>query len=1036
MILPVCVKAQVYYTAIQKDARTSVATITDSRLYVDPSIISPVVKATAFDKPYSLGVWVNIDSYMTQAGAGSYTNPENSMVIMGYGGRAHCNNNGCWNLVVDKNGVPGFSGWGNKISGDKAFDGTTVPLNQWVHMMVVYNPETPSLSFYMDGALVGEKTMTAQHEWFTDETPAIYFASYGFSKYIDEVAIYNKALTATEVVSAKTYAPAVSGLLGLYHFAEVAEGTTAQYANESTQDCASSLKMTYVKSAASGTNNAWANGLAYVTDTEEAPTTTADASIARQAPDIDATVTLEQSEGGTIAITNTADGTEFSDGENAVKVGNALTITATPEDGYQLIGIYAMDTETGTTTEITGDTYVVTGNVIITARFTNETYALTILNEQNFPFTITLNGQEVTDYEHMLGGGAEYHLTVTEPEDKVFTSITINGVSQAPAEGGYYAIVLDGDATLAINGYAKPTFTVTFEQPTGGTVGATTGSGTSMVTLNSGDSVLQGTEITLTNTKNAGYIFVNYVVNGSNYSGTTYTVNENVTISAVFEEGLDYCEPTGTSDAARYVNTLNVSDDQGNSITVNPNGQTNKTFTLLDDVFVTAPGATVTLTVPSNGGDGTWQHSYFFIDYGRDGTFDVDNTINRANGDLVSFNFYNSNLTGSTGYNSKGASANYNQSVVGTLPTFTLPSDMAPGKYRVRYRLFWNNVDPCADLTSAGTETGKQCFDFYFQIPNSELDTPRTVTVTANDAALGTVAITDPATDESSIETTQARVTVKATAADGAVFINWTDADGNELSTNSTYAYDGTEDATLTANFGFAVTFSSNSDGSLAVSANGESLTSGAVVLPGTEITITATPATDKVLINLAINGEVQTVTDGTLTYTVNSATEITATFGSEQHTLHILVSGNGTLEAWTELDSNDGPAGTQYTDGAGISKDIELIVFLTPDAGEELSSFTVDDNGNVTDATQDAKDFTNENGQHISFVSYPEGDVTLSAVFTVEGSAIDSVISDADANAPAEFYNLQGVKVGASNLAPGVYVVRQGSKTYKVLVK
>ena len=1012
MILPVCVKAQVYYTAIQKDARTSVTTVTDSRLYVDPSIISPVVQTAAFDKPYSLGVWVNIDSYMTQAGAGSYTNPENSMVIMGYGGRAHCNNNGCWNLVVDKNGVPGFSGWGNKIDGDKTFDGTTVPLNQWVHMMVVYNPETPSFSFYMDGELVGEKTMTAQHQWFTDETPAIYFASYGFSKYIDEVAIYNKALTATEVVSAKTYAPAVSGLLGLYHFAEVVDGTTGQYANESTQDCASSLNMTYVKSTTSGANNAWANGLAYVTDTEEAPTTTADASIARQAPDIDVTVTLEQSEGGTIAITNTADGTEFVNGENTAKAGNALTITATPEDGYQLIGIYAMDTETGNTTEITGDTYVVTGNVIITARFTNETYALTILNEQNFPFTITLNGQEVTDYEHMLGGGAEYHLTVTEPEDKVFTSITINGVSQAPAEGGYYAIVLEGNATLAINGYAKPTFTVTFEQPAGGTVGATTGSGTSMVTLNSGDTVLQGTEITLTNTKNAGYTFVNYVVNGSNYASRTYTVNDNVTISAVFEEGIDYCEPTFTNGSTisrtdRYVgNPLNVTDGT-NSLALTTYGNTANREAYIDatdNQLVTEAGKTITFTAT---GGGTWMNTSIYVDFNLDGFTSSDKVYSNSGG---------------TAY-------------AGTY-TFTVPTDQAAGRYRVRYLVDWANSDPCKLGVGQSSQNGEFVIDFILVIPSSTLDTPRTVTVAANDASLGTVAITDPATDESSITTDQGTVTVKATAADGAVFINWTDADGNEVSTSETYAYNGAEDATLTANFGFAVTFSSNADGTLAVSANGENLTSGAVVLPGTEITITATPATDKVLINLAINGEVQTVTDGTITYTVNSATEITATFGSEQHTLHILVSGNGTLEAWSELDSNDGPAGTQYTDGAGISRDIELIVFLTPNTGEELSSFTVDDNGNVTDATQDAKDFTNENGQHIAFVSYPEGDVTLSAVFTVEGSAIDSVISDADANAPAEFYNLQGVKVGASNLAPGVYVVRQGSKTYKVLVK
>ena len=44
----------------------------------------------------------------------------------------------------------------------------------------------------------------------------------------------------------------------------------------------------------------------------------------------------------------------------------------------------------------------------------------------------------------------------------------------------------------------------------------------------------------------------------------------------------------------------------------------------------------------------------------------------------------------------------------------------------------------------------------------------------------------------------------------------------------------------------------------------------------------------------------------------------------------------------------------------------------------------------------------------------------------------IDSVV--AEENAPAVYYNLQGVKV--ANPENGVYVVRQGNKVSKVLVK
>lgn len=40
------------------------------------------------------------------------------------------------------------------------------------------------------------------------------------------------------------------------------------------------------------------------------------------------------------------------------------------------------------------------------------------------------------------------------------------------------------------------------------------------------------------------------------------------------------------------------------------------------------------------------------------------------------------------------------------------------------------------------------------------------------------------------------------------------------------------------------------------------------------------------------------------------------------------------------------------------------------------------------------------------------------------------------DSNAPVEYYNLSGVKVSGDNMAPGIYVRRQGDKTTKILVK
>lgn len=50
--------------------------------------------------------------------------------------------------------------------------------------------------------------------------------------------------------------------------------------------------------------------------------------------------------------------------------------------------------------------------------------------------------------------------------------------------------------------------------------------------------------------------------------------------------------------------------------------------------------------------------------------------------------------------------------------------------------------------------------------------------------------------------------------------------------------------------------------------------------------------------------------------------------------------------------------------------------------------------------------------------------------------SAIDSIVVDGDENAPVEYFNIQGVRVNADQLVPGLYIVRQGSKTSKIIVK
>ena len=47
----------------------------------------------------------------------------------------------------------------------------------------------------------------------------------------------------------------------------------------------------------------------------------------------------------------------------------------------------------------------------------------------------------------------------------------------------------------------------------------------------------------------------------------------------------------------------------------------------------------------------------------------------------------------------------------------------------------------------------------------------------------------------------------------------------------------------------------------------------------------------------------------------------------------------------------------------------------------------------------------------------------------------IDDIVND-NANAPVEYYNLQGIRVNGDNLTPGIYIRRQGTEVTKVYVR
>ena len=118
-----------------------------------------------------------------------------------------------------------------------------------------------------------------------------------------------------------------------------------------------------------------------------------------------------------------------------------------------------------------------------------------------------------------------------------------------------------------------------------------------------------------------------------------------------------------------------------------------KVYSKIDSpAFHAKAGETVT---PSFGFTGTWMNGFVYIDRGQDGSFNAvlnNNGSIPAGSDIMAFSYAEPSLGSGTGYNSKGERVS-NTNVLNP-PAFTVPADMAPGFYRMRYKVDWASIDP------------------------------------------------------------------------------------------------------------------------------------------------------------------------------------------------------------------------------------------------------------------------------------------------------------------------------------------------------
>ena len=134
----------------------------------------------------------------------------------------------------------------------------------------------------------------------------------------------------------------------------------------------------------------------------------------------------------------------------------------------------------------------------------------------------------------------------------------------------------------------------------------------------------------------------------------------------------------------RYTTNIKLTDANNKSQTCALNQLSSKKGyydMTLEMPFNVKAGQTYT---PVVGYKGTWMHGYCYVDLDNNGHFDPDT-------EAVAYSY-------ADGKNSTGASANNNVGV--GMPSFTVPADLKPGLYRMRFKVDWDCLDPAGNSDS------------------------------------------------------------------------------------------------------------------------------------------------------------------------------------------------------------------------------------------------------------------------------------------------------------------------------------------------
>lgn len=195
---------------------------------------------------------------------------------------------------------------------------------------------------------------------------------------------------------------------------------------------------------------------------------------------------------------------------------------------------------------------------------------------------------------------------------------------------------------------------------------------------------------------------------------------------------VNFDEDEASSHLLRHTNAVQLTSSYGTqTVQVNQKKEKRMYIKRLDDCLRAKIGETVTAGFDWSG---TWMCGYAYIDFGKDGSYDVDYDDNGVNAmkDLMTYSMYKNK-------DSKGATVSGEPSI--NPPSFTIPSDVKPGIYRMRYKVDWDCVDP-GENTLSGNDIKKNGGVIVDTRINVHGETAH-VTVKGTDEKKGTLSLAD-----------------------------------------------------------------------------------------------------------------------------------------------------------------------------------------------------------------------------------------------------------------------------------------------------